>query len=90
MAGRSRKIKNIQSYIIKADTNAGIGNLKAGTAPSIGKSHYLWYMYSARCSPTEKDILANIEAPFQNNTLITQDKAGGFRYSKISGQFRIF
>jgi hypothetical protein len=90
MAGRPRIVKSIQSYITKADTNAGIGNLKAGTSPSIGKSHYLWYMYSARCSPTRNDLLANKEAIYKKNNLITQDKSGGFRYSKISGQFRIF
>jgi hypothetical protein len=43
MAGRSRVMRNIQSYVNHSDSNSGLGPLKAGTGNRVGITNYLWY-----------------------------------------------
>lgn len=50
MAGRPRKIRNIQSYINHIDNNTFSGPMKMGTPPSIGKIKYYWYNYLTQCN----------------------------------------
>ena len=50
MAGRSRKVRLIQSYINNIDNNTFSGPMKMGTAPSIGVTRYYWYNYSTQCN----------------------------------------
>ena len=57
MAGRSRVMRNIQSYVNHADRNAGLGPLKAGFGPSIGVTHTYWFNYQAQCQPNKTDRL---------------------------------
>ena len=50
MAGRSRKMRNIQSYINNIDNHTFSGPMKSGLAPSIGVTRNFWYNYGARCN----------------------------------------
>jgi hypothetical protein len=50
MAGRSRKVRCIQSYINHIDNNTFSGPMKMGTAPSIGVTRYFWYIYLTQCN----------------------------------------
>ena len=50
MAGRSRKMRNIQSYINNIDNNTFSGPMKSGLPPSIGVTRNFWYNYGARCN----------------------------------------
>ena len=50
MAGRSRKVRNIQSYINNIDNNTFSGPMKMGTAPSIGVTRNYWYNYITQCN----------------------------------------
>ena len=50
MAGRPRKIRNIQSYINHIDNNTFSGPMKMGTAPSIGVTRNYWYNYVTQCN----------------------------------------
>ena len=50
MAGRSRKVRNIQSYINNIDNNTFSGPMKMGTAPSIGVTRNYWYNYVTQCN----------------------------------------
>jgi hypothetical protein len=52
MAGRSRKVRLIQSYINHSDTHSGIGTLKQGTPPKTGVTHYLWYNLQTQANPS--------------------------------------
>jgi len=51
MAGRSRNVRLIKSYIINSDTHAGIGPNKQGIPPSIGVTHYLWHNLQTDAAP---------------------------------------
>ena len=50
MAGRSRKVRCIQSYVNHIDNNAFSGPMKMGTAPSIGVTRNYWYNYQTNCN----------------------------------------
>jgi hypothetical protein len=50
MAGRPKKIRNIQSYINHIDANTFSGPMKMGTSPSIGVTHYYWHNYQTQCN----------------------------------------
>jgi len=50
MAGRPRKVRNIQSYINHIDNNTFSGPMKMGTAPSIGVTRNYWYNYITQCN----------------------------------------
>ena len=50
MAGRSKKVRNIQSYINNIDNNTFSGPMKMGTAPSIGVTKYYWNTYNTQCN----------------------------------------
>ena len=50
MAGRSKKVRSIQSYINNIDNNTFSGPMKMGTSPSIGVTHTYWYNYLTRCN----------------------------------------
>jgi hypothetical protein len=51
MAGRSRNVRLIQSYINNSDAHSGIGPNKQGTPPSIGVTHYLWHNLQTDAAP---------------------------------------
>lgn len=51
MAGRSRNVRLIQSYINNADAHAGIGPNKQGRPPSIGVTHYYWHNLQTEAAP---------------------------------------
>lgn len=50
MAGRSRKVRCIQSYVNKIDNNTFSGPMKMGLPPSIGVTRNYWYNYETRCN----------------------------------------
>ncbi len=50
MAGRPKRIRNIQSYINNIDNNTFSGPMKMGTPPSIGKTRNFWYNYLTQCN----------------------------------------
>lgn len=50
MAGRSRKVRNIQSHINSVDNSTFSGPMKMGTPPSIGKIKYYWHNYLVNCN----------------------------------------
>lgn len=50
MAGRSRKVRCIQSYINHIDNNTFSGPMKMGTAPSIGVTRNYWKNYVTQCN----------------------------------------
>jgi hypothetical protein len=50
MAGRSRKVRNIQSHINHVDNTTFSGPMKMGTPPSIGKIKYYWHNYLVNCN----------------------------------------
>jgi hypothetical protein len=50
MAGRSKKVRNIQSYVNHIDNNTFSGPMKTGTPPSIGKTRYYWHNYLVNCN----------------------------------------
>ena len=50
MAGRSRKMRCIQSYVNHIDNNTASGPMKMGTAPSIGVTRNYWYNYVTQCN----------------------------------------
>jgi hypothetical protein len=56
MAGRSRKVRNIQSYINHIDNNTFSGPMKSGTAPSIGKTQNHWHNYIVRCNQNPNQV----------------------------------
>uniref|UniRef100_A0A6C0B260 Uncharacterized protein n=1 Tax=viral metagenome TaxID=1070528 RepID=A0A6C0B260_9ZZZZ len=57
MAGRPRVVRNIQSYINRSDANSGLSMLKAGTAPKVGVTHYLWYNLQSQCTQGPLDFV---------------------------------
>ena len=79
MAGRSRNVRNIQSYINRSDSHSGLGPLKAGTGPAIGVTHYLWHNISTECS---KGPLDKINSQAYYSSLIWQ------RYGNLRPSFR--
>lgn len=54
MAGRSKKMRNIQSYINHSDANSGLGMLKEGTPPKIGVTRNYWNTLSTESTPGPK------------------------------------
>jgi len=50
MAGRSKKVRNIQSYINNIDNNTFSGPMKMGTAPSIGVTRNYRQNYNTNCN----------------------------------------
>ena len=50
MADRSKKMRNIQSYINNIDNNTFSGPMKMGTAPSIGVTRNYWNNYTTQCN----------------------------------------
>lgn len=50
MAGRSKKVRSIQSYVNHIDNNTFSGPMKTGTPPSIGKTRYYWHNYLVNCN----------------------------------------
>ena len=50
MAGRSKRVRNIKSYINHIDNNTFSGPMKMGTPPSIGKIKYYWHNYLVNCN----------------------------------------
>ena len=50
MAGRPRRVRNIQSYINNIDNNTFSGPMKTGTSPSIGVTRNYWYNYQTQCN----------------------------------------
>jgi hypothetical protein len=50
MAGRPRKIRNIQSYINSIDNTTFSGPMKMGTAPRVGVTRNYWYNYQTQCN----------------------------------------
>jgi hypothetical protein len=50
MAGRSRRMRNIQSYVNHIDNNTFSGPMKMGTAPSIGVTRNFWHNYVTYCN----------------------------------------
>ena len=62
MAGRSRNVRLIKSYINNADTHSGIGTLKQGTPTKVGVTRYLWYNLQTEANPsnTPKNIFQTL------------------------------
>ena len=50
MAGRSKKVRCIQSYINNIDNHTFSGPMKMGTAPRVGVTRTYWYNYASRCN----------------------------------------
>jgi hypothetical protein len=50
MAGRSKKVRCIQSYINNIDNHTFSGPMKMGLPPSIGVTRYYWYNYATQCN----------------------------------------
>ena len=50
MAGRSRKVRCIQSYVNHIDNNTFSGPMKMGLPPSVGVTRNHWYNYETRCN----------------------------------------
>jgi hypothetical protein len=50
MSGKSKKIRNIQSYINHIDNNTFSGPMKMGTSPSIGVTRNYWRNYLVNCN----------------------------------------
>lgn len=50
MAGRPKRIRNIQSYINSIDNHTFSGSMKAGTPSSIGVTRNFWYNYKTQCN----------------------------------------
>ena len=50
MAGRSKKVRNIQSYINNIDNKTFSGPMKMGTAPSIGVTRNYRHNYNTNCN----------------------------------------
>ena len=50
MAGRPKRIRNIQSYINSIDNHTFSGPMKAGTPSSVGVTRNFWYNYQTQCN----------------------------------------
>jgi hypothetical protein len=57
MAGRSHRVRSIQSYINHSDTNSGLGMLKAGTPNKIGNTQWTWYPQKTQANPGPFDYI---------------------------------
>jgi hypothetical protein len=80
MAGRSRKVRNIQSYINNIDNNTFSGPMKMGTAPSIGVTRNYWHNYVTQCNTNPnavKKSYANMV--FLNINSASTPVSAGFR-----------
>ena len=56
MAGRRSIVRSIQSYINRSDAQCGLGPLKAGTAPAIGRTQWTWFPLQTECSQGPNDF----------------------------------
>ena len=56
MAGRSRKMRNIQSYINNIDNHTFSGPMKSGTGPSMGVTRNFWNTYSKNVNTNPNQI----------------------------------
>lgn len=56
MAGRSRKMRNIKSYIASIDAHTFSGPMKSGTSPSIGVTRNYWHNYATQCNQDPNQI----------------------------------
>jgi len=66
MAGRPRKVRNIQSYINNSDAHSGLGVLKEGFPPRVGVTRYYWHNLSTQSSPGPQSFN---NSPFYYQTL---------------------
>ena len=50
MAGRSKKMRCIQSYVNHIDNHTFSGPMKMGLPPKIGVTHRFWRTYATECN----------------------------------------
>ena len=55
MAGRRSIVRSIQSYVNRSDAQSGLGPLKAGTGPAIGRTQWTWLPLQSQCSKGPND-----------------------------------
>ena len=79
MAGRSRIVRNIQSYINRSDAKSGLGMLKEGFPPRVGVTHYYWHNLATQSNPGPQSFN---NSPFYYQTLQWQ------RYGNLRPSFR--
>jgi hypothetical protein len=80
MAGRSKKMRNIQSYINHIDNNTFSGPMKSGTAPSIGVTRNYWYNYLVRCNQDPNQVKKSYaNMVFLNINSASTPVSAGFR-----------
>ncbi len=88
MAGRSKKMRNIQSYINHIDNNTFSGPMKSGTAPSIGKTHYYWHNYLVRCNQDPNQVKKSYaNMVFLNINPASTPVSAGFRPTTNNNYF---
>lgn len=56
MAGRSRKMRNIQSYVNHIDAHTFSGPMKSGTSPSVGVTRNYWHTYATKCNQNPNQV----------------------------------
>jgi hypothetical protein len=56
MAGRRSIVRSIQSYINRSDARCGLGPLKAGNGPSIGRTQWTWQPLQKECNKGPNDF----------------------------------
>lgn len=56
MAGRSRKMRNIQSYVNHIDAHTFSGPMKSGTSPSVGVTRNYWHTYVTQCNQNPNQV----------------------------------
>ena len=86
MAGRSRKVRNIQSYINNIDNNTFSGPMKMGTAPSIGVTRNYWYNYVTQCNTNPNAVKKSYDnMVFLNINPAQTPVSAGFRPTTNGG-----
>jgi hypothetical protein len=86
MAGRSRKVRNIQSYINNIDNNTFSGPMKMGTAPSIGVTRNYWYNYITQCNTNPNAVKKSYDnMVFLNINPAQTPVSAGFRPTTNGG-----
>ena len=82
MAGRSRKVRCIQSYVNHIDNNTFSGPMKMGTAPSIGVTRNYWYNYVTQCNTNPNAVKKSYDnMVFLNINPAQTPVSAGFRPS---------
>ena len=56
MAGRSKKIRNINSYVNNIDNNNFSGPMKSGTTRFIGTTRNFWHNYETRGNQNPQQV----------------------------------